>query len=316
MNTVVAQRPAQKPIELIRAQLYLPSMQEQLKSALPPHVTVEKFLRVAMTALQQNPDLLKYDRNSLFASVVTAAQLGLMPDAQLGEAYFVPFKGKVTLVPGYRGLIKLARQGDIGYVEAELIHLHDKTTYVLGDDSRLECVVNWEDRGPIKAGYAVAKYRDGGIAARAVMTKAEIDDIRARSQNANGPAWSENYAEMAKKTVLRRLAKLLPLSTTANNAFRLSELHEELSKGGRVIEGQVIEEEEDKTEAPPPPATEAKPRRRRTALDDIPSTAAPNPAQGRTAPPDSTDDGLKVDPETGQIDFGDSDDAPPSPVQG
>ena len=37
MNSVVAQRPAQKPIELIRSQLYLPSMQEQLKSALPPH---------------------------------------------------------------------------------------------------------------------------------------------------------------------------------------------------------------------------------------------------------------------------------------
>jgi recombination protein RecT len=316
MNTVVAQRPAQKPIELIRAQLYLPSMQEQLKSALPPHVTVEKFLRVAMTALQQNPDLLKYDRNSLFAAVVTSAQLGLLPDAQLGEAYFVPFKGKVTLVPGYRGLLKLARQGDIGFVEAELIHVNDRTTYVLGDDSRLECIVNWEDRGPIKAGYAVAKYRDGGIAARVVMTKAEIDDIRARSQNANGPAWSENYAEMAKKTVLRRLAKLLPLSTTANNAFRLSELHEEMAKGGRVIEGQVIEDEEAPKQPMPEMAPEPKPRRRRTALDDIPSTAPTNPPQGRTASPDAADDDLKVDPETGQIDFGDNDDGPPSPVQG
>ena len=42
MNTVVAQRPAQKPIDLIRSQLYLPSMQEQLKTALPPQVTVAK----------------------------------------------------------------------------------------------------------------------------------------------------------------------------------------------------------------------------------------------------------------------------------
>ena len=74
MNTVVATKPAEKPIDLIRSQLYLPSMQAQLKSALPPHVTVDKFLRVAMTAIQQNPDLLKYDRNSLFASVVSAAQ--------------------------------------------------------------------------------------------------------------------------------------------------------------------------------------------------------------------------------------------------
>src|SRR5436190_23489268 len=99
MNSVVAQKPAEKPIDLIRSQLYLPTMQSQLKSALPPHVTVEKFLLVAMTALQQNYDLLKYDLVSLFSAVVSSAQLGLLPDAHLGEAYFVLFKCKMSLVP-------------------------------------------------------------------------------------------------------------------------------------------------------------------------------------------------------------------------
>jgi len=277
MNSVVAQRPAQKPIELIRSQLYLPSMQEQLKSALPPHVTVEKFLRVAMTALQQNPGLLSMDRPSLFAAVVTAAQLGLLPDAQLGEAYFVPFKGKVTLVPGYRGLLKLARQGDIGFVEAEIVCANDKTLYVLGDNSHFEAMVNWQDRGPMVMVYALAKYRDGGIAARVVMTKGQVDAIRARSQAANGPAWSDNYEEMAKKTALRRLAKLLPLSTIAGNAFRLSELQEELGRTGRVIEGEVSSDEE---QSPPAPemAPEAKPKRRRTALDSVAPSSQPPPA--------------------------------------
>jgi recombination protein RecT len=299
MNSVVAQKPAAKPIELIRSQLYLPSMQEQLKSALPPHVTVDKFLRVAMTAIQQNPDLLKYERNSLFAAVVSSAQLGLLPDAQLGEAYFVPFKGKVTLVPGYRGLIKLARQGDIGFVEAEIICANDKTLYVLGDNSHFESMVNWQDRGPMVAVYALAKYRDGGIANRVVMTKAQVDAIRAKSQAANGPAWTDNYDEMAKKTALRRLAKLLPLSTTANNAFRLSELHEELDKGGRVIEGQVIADEGD--EPPPAVGPETKARRRRTALDDIsPGGAAGQTGGVQDAVDDRTGD-LLVDPDTGEV---------------
>lgn len=279
-------------------------MKEQLAAALPPHVTVEKFLRVAITAIQQNPALLNAERNSLFAAIVTSAQLGLLPDAQLGEAYFVPFKGKVTLVPGYRGLLKLARQGDIGFVEAEIICENDRTLYVLGDNSHFESKVNWEDRGPMVAVYALAKYRDGGIASRVVMTKAQVDGIRARSQAANGPAWSDNYEEMAKKTALRRLAKLLPLSTTANNAFQLSELHEELAKGGRVIDGQVIADEEAETSAAAP---EAKPRRRRTALDElVPGGGQPS---GRGAQP-SADAGegapdLNVDPDTGQIDFGD-----------
>src|SRR4051812_6061674 len=98
MNSVVRQ--AVKPIDLVRQQLNLPSMREQLQMALPAGVSLDKFLRVAITALQQNPELLSMDRNSLFASIVTAAQLGLMPDAQLGEAYFVPFKGKVQLIAG------------------------------------------------------------------------------------------------------------------------------------------------------------------------------------------------------------------------
>lgn len=297
MNSVVAQKPAQKPIDLIRTQLHLPSMQEELKKALPPHVTVEKFLRVAMTALQQNPGLVNMDRNSLFAAVVTSAQLGLLPDAQLGEAYFVPFKGKVTLIPGYRGLLKLARQGDIGFVEAELIHERDETTFVLGDDSRFEAIVNWRDRGEPVAVYAVAKFRDGTIAARVVMTKAEVDTIRSRSQAANGPAWSENWPEMAKKTALRRLFKLLPMSTTASNAFRLSELHEEMNKPGRIIEGQVVADEE----PPAPEPTEAKPRRRRTALDDIsPGTEGqPTDHVQASGEADSTD--LTVDPDTGEV---------------
>lgn len=293
-------------------------MREQISLALPPQVTVDKFLRVAITAIQQAPSLLSAERNSLFAAIVTSAQLGLVPDSQLGEAYFVPFKGKVQLIPGYRGLLKLARQGDIGFVEAELIHQNDDVKYVLGDDSHFEAKVNWRDRGPIEGVYALARFRDGGIAARVVMMKHQVDAIRARSQAANGPAWSDNYEEMMKKTALRRLAKLLPLSTSAASAFRVSELHEEQDRHANVIEGQVIAESEgeDKTDAPPAPksttptgtAPESKPKRRASALDHLPQQPAPGPQ-----PPSDERPDLKVDPETGQIlnegelDFGDDD---------
>jgi recombination protein RecT len=301
MNSVVKSQT--KPIDIIRAHLNLPSMREQLQMALPPHVTVDKFLRVAITAIQQSPKLLDMERNSLFAAVVTSAQLGLLPDAQLGEAYFVPYKGKVQLIPGYRGLLKLARQGDIGFVESEVICENDKTLYVLGDDSRFESMVNWRDRGDMVAVYAVAKFRDGSIAARVVMTKDQVDAIRGKSQAANGPAWTDNYEEMAKKTALRRLAKLLPLATTASNAFRLSELHEELGRPARIIDGEVDAD----PDAPPPalatPAAEAKPKRRRTALDSIVPDSQPASDDRPPSPPDAQDDDLQVDPETGQATF-------------
>jgi recombination protein RecT len=297
-STTVTKAPI-KPIDAVRAQLYLPSMKEQLVMALPQHVTVEKFLRVAITAIQQTPSLLTADRNSLFAAIVTSAQLGLLPDAQLGEAYFVPFKGKVQLIPGYRGLLKLARQGDIGYVEVETIHQNDDVMWINGDESRFEARVNWRDRGPLDGFYALAKFRDGGIAARVVMTKEQVDQVRARSQAANGPAWTDNYEEMGKKTVLRRLSKLLPLSTTAASAFRVSELQEELHRPSQVINGEVISDEPEPVHEEV--VLETKPKRRRSALDElIPESARPGTARQAAASGGDRPD-LRVDPETGRI---------------
>ena len=45
------------------------------------------------------------------------------------------------------------------------------------------------------------------------MSKAEIDHTRNTfSKSANGKAWKDSYGEMAKKTVLRRLCKLIDLN--------------------------------------------------------------------------------------------------------
>jgi recombinational DNA repair protein RecT len=116
---------------------------------------------------------------------------------------------------------------------------------------------------------------------------------------------------MAKKTALRRLSKLLPLSTTANNAFRLSELHEELSKGGRVIEGSVIEDEADAPQPAPAPAMD-KPKRRRTALDEITTKAQHAPTEAAQASAGGDSGSLTVDPDTGEVFGGDLFDGPPA----
>lgn len=317
MNTAVVAKPA-KPIDMIRAQLNLPPFREQLQMALPRQIDLDKFLRVAITAIQQNPDLLKQDRTSLYAAVMTAAQLGLLPDYQLGECYFIPRKGKVYCDPGYRGLIKLARQGDIGHVEAELIYDHDRVEYLLGDNSRLSIEVNWRDRGELVGGYAIAKYRDGAICARHVMMKDEIDEIRVRSQNASGPAWTKDYTEMARKTLVRRLSKYLPLSVDAQRGFSMSELHDEMGRPSNVIEGTVVADDDEpvtpalepEQKAPPvrarakPPATsapETKPKARGTQLDVFGPGGSPA-SESRTPPSAGSERGdLNVDPDSGEI---------------
>jgi recombinational DNA repair protein RecT len=55
------------------------------------------------------------------------------------------------------------------------------------------------------------------------MWKREIDAIRKRSRAATTGPWVTDYEAMAAKTVLRRLAKLLPASVELQRAVALDE---------------------------------------------------------------------------------------------
>src|SRR5438552_10623132 len=83
------------PITVFRQTLSQPAFREQLKMALPDHIPVDRFIRVTLTAVQTNPDLLnpqKVQRQSLFGALTKAAQDGLLPDGR--EGVIIPYKGK------------------------------------------------------------------------------------------------------------------------------------------------------------------------------------------------------------------------------
>src|SRR3546814_8922350 len=79
--------PRANPITVIRQNLQ--AMAPEFRAALPAHVSVEKFTRVAQTAIQNQPDLANVDRKSLFGAIVRLAQDGLLPDGR--EAAIVKF---------------------------------------------------------------------------------------------------------------------------------------------------------------------------------------------------------------------------------
>jgi recombination protein RecT len=60
-----------------------------IQMALPAHISQDKFQRTILTAVAQNPDLLKADRDSLVLACYKAAQDGLLPDGR--EAALVTF---------------------------------------------------------------------------------------------------------------------------------------------------------------------------------------------------------------------------------
>src|SRR5262245_6000224 len=99
--------PQSTKIETLRATLQSPAMIEQLRTALPKHVTPERLARIVLTELRRVRGLADCTPQSLFGAVMTCAQLGLEPGV-LGQAWIIPYKGEATLVVGYRGLVALA----------------------------------------------------------------------------------------------------------------------------------------------------------------------------------------------------------------
>ena len=236
----------QEKTSTIRKLLTSDAVKKQLQLALPKHLPVDRLLRVALTSIQRNPRLLDCTQRSLLACVMTAAQLGLEPDQFLGQCYLVPFRNKrgfteCQLIPGYRGYIALARRsGEVQSVSSQVVYMKDYFELQFGLEEKLVHVpADDADRGEVKGAYVVFKYKDGSHSFD-YMPRAEIDRIRKRSKSADDGPWVTDYAEMSKKTVIKRHAKLAPLSVEFAKAATLED---------RAMAGEsqldLIDEDED-----------------------------------------------------------------------
>lgn len=213
----------------------------QIKMALPKHMTPDRLLRIAVTTVQRQPKLLECHPISLVGAVIQSAQLGLEPDGITNMAHLVPFlntkknRMDVQLIPGYRGLLSLARRsGQVTVIDARAVHERDRFEYEFGTDAKLVHVPSTQKtRGEVIAFYAIAKLRDGSSQFE-VMSVEDVNLIRDSSQGykaalryakdgiPNTP-WATHFEEMGKKTVLKRLCKLLPMAIEVEQAVALDE---------------------------------------------------------------------------------------------
>jgi recombination protein RecT len=206
-------------------------IKEQMALALPRHMTADRLARIALTEVRKSPALASCDQASFLGAIMQCAQLGLEPGGALGHAYLLPFENRkkgiteVQFIVGYRGMIDLARRsGQILSIEARAVYQADRFHVALGLNPDLQHEPNWEaeDRGPLRFVYAVAKMKDGGTQFE-VMSRAEIERVRAKSKAGNSGPWVDHFEEMAKKTVIRRVFKYLPVSIELATAVGLDE---------------------------------------------------------------------------------------------
>ncbi len=215
----------------------LKSKQAEIAKMLPKHLNAERLLKVAQIAATTTPALAKCDVPSLIGAIGQCAQMGLEPNTVLGHAYLVPFNTKrgdkwvnsVQVIIGYKGLIDLARRsGQIVSIAAHEVCANDHFELVYGLDEKLNHTPAMGDRGEVIGFYAIAKLKDGGHAFE-FMSRFQVEEIKAASERKNkreSSVWKDHFIEMGRKTVIRRLAKYLPLSIEFQTAAALDGMAE------------------------------------------------------------------------------------------
>ena len=215
-NKVVATNNGEKKT----MQMYIKSMEGEIKKALPSVITPERFTRMTLSAISTNPKLAQCTPASFLGAMMSAAQLGLEPNTPLGQAYLIPYKNRgvdeVQFQLGYKGLIDLAyRSGEVELVQAHIVYENDEFVCEYGLEPKLVHKPADSDRGEAVKVYAMFKTKSGGYGFE-VMS---MDDVRRHAEKysqaykSGFSPWKTNFEEMAKKTVLKKVLKYAPLKS-------------------------------------------------------------------------------------------------------
>lgn len=238
--SVYEQTPANPRAAIATLKDLLEKSKGKLGEVAAKHLSADRMARIAILAVSGSKLLMECKPTSILACLMTAASLGLEVGGSLGDAYLVPFRQKdgsyvATLIIGYRGLISLARRsGQILSIEADVVREKDSWTFRKNQDGTFfeHAPSEEENPGEIKRGYAIARLRDTPVPAVIVMTKREIDAIRASSKAGQHGPWKEHYPEMMKKTLIRRLTKMLPMSVEFADAIDKEDRAEAVPSAG------------------------------------------------------------------------------------
>jgi recombination protein RecT len=280
---------------------------------------IDRFITVALHAATSDAKILRATPESVVQAIRDSALLGLEPVGITGDGAIVVYEETTTVErpgsrpgttimvqqkvpiahfqPMYRGLLKLARRSDqLAHIDAHVVYRGDTIELDLGSSPSVKHypVLDGAERGDVVGAYAVAETKEGR---RYVewMTHADIEQVRSSSRGGSKPdsPWVRFWSEMARKTVLRRLMKRLPLETMAEHGLRLEA---ETESGGRSEAVPVAE-----LEAPAESTARRRLRSRfvadpaetapAAAPTGIPAVLVPEPTD--TAPdPDPTRSGL------------------------
>lgn len=234
------------------AQNYLEKMKPEIAKALPAHMSHERMTRIALSAVNSNPQLTEVILNnptSFLGALMQSAQLGLEPNTNLGHAYLIPynFKGKkiVNLQLGYMGLLELAhRSGLYKKIFAMPVFKDDFFEYQYGTNEKLNHIPAQVQNGDAVGYYAFYQLTNGGV--HFVYWSRQKMERHKDLYTRKGSVWNTNFDAMALKTVIKDVLKYAPKSVEMSSAVQSDNGNFEFSEDSAVIDVTDYETEESK----------------------------------------------------------------------
>lgn len=203
------------------------TMLTRLNDVASKYLTSEELVRSAIASALKTPKLYDCTKISWAIAMMQAAVIGLKIGQPFNHACFVPFKDSknnctnCTFMPMYQGLIYLAMDsGIVTYVDARTVYKDDEFDFEYGTNPfikhRVELNGKARSDNDIKCFYSVIKTKGSDTPLIRVMTKDEVDAIRARSKSASSgySPWNSDYPDMGQKTVYKKNQKYAPIAQT------------------------------------------------------------------------------------------------------
>lgn len=200
----------------------------QKAASLPKNFNQTKFTQNCLTALDSIPDITECEPSTVVKVLMKGAVLGL--DFLNKECYAICYKnnktGKVdvnfqTDYKGDRKLAKIYSVEPIDTINAEIVRENDFFEVVYDDNKKN---INFRpvpfNDGKIIGAFCVINFKNGSSISDSMSVK-EMENIRDNYSKAkSSPAWEKSKGEMFKKTVQKRVLKLVEKSFESTEQLR------------------------------------------------------------------------------------------------
>ena len=202
------------------------AVETRMREAGFPPEKVKQELSFAVQHINKSAQLGKCTPESRLQSVLNIANIGLSLNPASKEAYLIPRwnntlkQMECVLEPSYIGLVKLLTDSkSITSIACQIVYEGDAFEIDLANNQNpVKHVPQFGNPDKkIKGVYAIATLHDGSRQVE-LMDVSEINKIRDRSETykayvegkIKSCTWVSDYAEMCRKTVIKRIYKYLP----------------------------------------------------------------------------------------------------------